>query len=259
VTSRKGIADPMPLTPVNTVAQHYATLLAKHYTWMFGMPFPAKVAEQRRALEALGIEAGEHATAIDLGCGPGFQSIALAALGFKRVIAVDTSQPLLDELNSQKRDLSIETVLADLREFDRLVPRGAAEAIVCMGDTLTHLDSAQDVTEVFAKARESLQPGGLLVLTFRDLSAELTGLDRFLPVHADDDRIMTCVLEYRPDIVVVTDLVHVRESGGWTLHKSSYSKLRLRPEALANELTSLGLTIRKNEPFGRMHALVAEK
>ncbi|MDW9246543.1 tellurite resistance TehB family protein [Burkholderia cepacia] len=127
------------------------------------------------------MEAGKHGTALDLGSGPGFQSIALASLGFEKVVAVDTSQTLLDELNNQKGDLPIETALADLRGFDRLAVPGSSEAIVCMGDTLTHLDSMQDVKDVFRKARDVLQPSGLLILTFRDLSIELTGLDRISP------------------------------------------------------------------------------
>lgn len=243
----------------NAISQHYDTLLAEHYTWMFGIPFRAKVDEQRRLLEALGIEPGKHGTAFDLGSGPGFQSIALACLGFEKVVAVDTSRALLDELNGQKGTLPVETALADLRDFDRLAVPGSVEAIVCMGDTLTHLDNMQDVAGVFQKARDVLQPSGLLVLTFRDLSVEVTGLDRFLPIHADNDRIMTCVLEYRPDVVVVNDLIHVREGDDWVLRKSSYQKLRLCPDTLANELTRLGFTVRNKERFGSMHALVAQK
>ncbi|WP_247039855.1 class I SAM-dependent methyltransferase [Burkholderia cepacia] len=243
----------------NAISRHYDTLLAEHYTWMFGMPFRSKVEEQRGLLETLGMRPGKHGTALDLGCGPGFQSIALANLGFEKVVAIDTSRALLDELNSQKGNLPIEATLADLRDFDRFAVPGSAAAIVCMGDTLTHLDNMQDVAGVFKKARDVLQPSGVLVLTFRDLSIELTGLDRFLPVHADNDRIVTCMLEYRSDIVVVNDLIHVRESGGWTLRKSSYQKLRLPPDTLSDELTRLGFTVRTNEPFGRMHALIAEK
>ncbi|EMN5127655.1 class I SAM-dependent methyltransferase [Burkholderia contaminans] len=243
----------------NAISRHYDTLLAEHYTWMFGMPFRAKVDEQRKLLEALGVEAGKHGTALDLGSGPGFQSIALASLGFEKVVAVDTSQTLLDELTTRKGDLPIETALADLRGFDRLAVPGSSEAIVCMGDTLTHLDSMQDVKDVFRKARDVLQPSGLLILTFRDLSIELTGLDRILPIHADHDRIMACILEYGPDAVVVNDLVHVREAGAWTLRKGSYRKLRLHPDTLSDELSRMGFTVRTNAPIGRMHALVAEK
>jgi SAM-dependent methyltransferase len=244
---------------IDDVARHYETLLAEHYTWMFGVPFSAKVDEQREALTGLGVRPGEHGTAIDLGSGPGFQSIALAELGFDRVVAIDTSQALLHELSAHKGDLPIETVLDDLRAFDRFTSPGSAEAIVCMGDTLTHLESTADVSNVLEKARDALRPGGLLFLTFRDLSVELTGLDRFLPIRADADRIMICMLEYQPEAVVVNDLVHVREAKGWTLRKSSYRKLRLRPAALADELRNLGLTIKRNEPLGRMHAIVAER
>jgi hypothetical protein len=35
---------------IDTVARHYETLLAEYYTWMFGVPFRAKVEEQREAL-----------------------------------------------------------------------------------------------------------------------------------------------------------------------------------------------------------------
>jgi SAM-dependent methyltransferase len=244
---------------IDIVARHYETLLAEHYTWMFGVPFRTKVEEQREALAGLGVAPGEHGTAIDLGSGPGFQSIALAELGFDRVIAIDMSQSLLNELNARKGDLPIETVLADLRAFDRLTSPGSAEAIVCMGDTLTHLETKADVSNVLEKAPDNLQLGGLLVLAFRDLSTELTGLDRFLPIRADADRIMVCMLEYEPEAVVVNDLVHVREAKGWTLRKSSYRKLRLCPAALAREVANLGLTIKRNEALGRMHAIAAER
>jgi hypothetical protein len=51
------------------VQQHYSNLLAKHYTWMFGTSFAAKVAEQKTILEeALQTANGfEHGLAVDLG------------------------------------------------------------------------------------------------------------------------------------------------------------------------------------------------
>ena len=58
----------------------------------------------------------------------------------------------------------------------------------------------------------------------------LTGTARFLPVRADDQRILTCFLEYGPSHVTVHDLLHEREAGGaWRLQTSAYRKLRLSP------------------------------
>jgi hypothetical protein len=66
---------------MSDVTRHYDTLLAQHYSWMTGVPFDIKVAEQRTLLEVLGM-AGRSGVALDLGCGPGYQSAALAQLGF---------------------------------------------------------------------------------------------------------------------------------------------------------------------------------
>ena len=87
---------------MNDAIRHYDQLLAEHYSWMVGAPFERKAAEQKALLTELGIGQGAHGLAIDLGCGPGYQSAALADLGFSRVIAIDASQTLLDELSANK-------------------------------------------------------------------------------------------------------------------------------------------------------------
>jgi SAM-dependent methyltransferase len=237
------------------VTLHYASLLAGHYTWMFGMPFDAKVAEQRSLLEHLGLAAGSRGTAVDLGCGPGFQSFALAQLGFARILAVDSSPALLAELEARKAHQPIETICAGMLDVARLIRPGGAEVVLCMGDTLTHLASHADVPRLFAAVHRVLAPGGRFVLTFRDLSGGVTGLDRFFPVHGDAQRVMTCFLEYEPETVVVHDLIHVREGGGWKLLKGCYRKLRLAPDRIAADMMAAGFTVLRNEPAGRLWAI----
>ena len=241
------------------VILHYESLLAANYTWMTGVPFEVKVAEQRNLLEHLLGDLPRSGLAVDLGSGPGFQSIALADLGFAPVLAIDTSQTLLDELEQHRGGQAIQTALADLRNFSAHLGGQKASAIVCMGDTLTHLPNLDSVAALFKDAYAALEPGGSFVLTFRDLSAELTGVDRFIPVRSDADRIMTCFLEYGHESVTVHDLVHTRSGDGWTLKKSSYRKLRLAPAAVASVLAGVGFTIAANEPAGRMTAIVGRR
>ncbi len=220
------------------VQDHYEQLLAEHYTWMFGVPFADKVAEQAELLRRAGV--GAPGVAIDLGCGPGFQSLALARLGASRVHAVDTSRRLLDELEREKADAPVTTHLGDLRDFRTLAaPR--ADTVVCMGDTLTHLPDRAAVATLFTDIAAALPRGGRLALSFRDLSAAPAGLDRFIPLRADADRIMTCFLERTaPGVVMVHDLVHVRDGGAWTLRKSAYPKLVLPVAEIEAELRAAG-------------------
>src|SRR6185312_5464285 len=104
---------------MTTVREHYDVLLAEHYSRMFG-DFEVKAEEQRALLERLGVTAASPgALAVDLGCGSGFQSVALARLGY-RVLAVDFSGRLLDELTARTRGLAVEAVAGDIRDVARL-------------------------------------------------------------------------------------------------------------------------------------------
>jgi SAM-dependent methyltransferase len=247
---------------MSTVKDHYERLLSQHYTWMFGSSFEERVNEQQSFLSGtLGpLNAPEAPLAVDLGCGPGFQTIALARLGFSPVIAVDTSSELLDELRSHIDGLPVRIEKSDLRDLAAIVQAGQATVIVCMGDTLTHLPDKSDVSALFRGVFDRLRPGGMFVITYRDLTAELYGTDRFIPVRSDDNKIMTCFLEFEnAESVVVHDLVYVRQATGWSLNKSSYRKLRLGVNWMRQELGNAGFTVISQDSCGRLIGLAAVK
>jgi SAM-dependent methyltransferase len=248
---------------MSNVAKHYEQLLAEYYVWMFGVPFEQKVAEQKALLDqVVGTlpTARRSGTAVDLGSGPGFQSIALAELGYSPVIAVDSSRELLRELQARRRSYEIEIREADITQLDSVALPESASVMVCMGDTLTHLPSKEPVQKLFTDVFQRLAPGGGFVLSYRDLTGEVAGTDRFLPVQADDTRIMTCFLEYKTsDAVTVHDLVYVRGEGGWKLNKSSYEKLRLGSGWVTDALRKAGFTVTQEGPAARLLIAVAKK
>ncbi|OLZ74805.1 SAM-dependent methyltransferase [Streptomyces sp. IMTB 2501] len=252
---------------MTTAIDHYAQLLAEHYTWMLGGDIAAVAEGQARLLSELGVRPGTAGTlAADLGCGPGPQSLALASLGFSPVLAVDTSEPLLAELTELAahtgHSSAVRPLHGDIRTAlgEHAQPSSLA-AVVCMGDTLIHLPSTTDVTAMLADAARCLAPGGQLVLSHRDLTRPRTGTDRFLPVRATDDRIMTCVLEYEDDeTVMVHDLIHTRTGATWELRVSAYPKLRISPAWLVECCGGLGLDVRHSAEGPRgLHVIVAVK
>src|SRR5260370_30976310 len=99
--------------------EHYENLLADHYEWMFGLPFEAKVAEQKTILdEFLGKDLA-GGLVVDLGCGSGVQSVALSDRGYK-VLAIDTTAKLLRHLSARIGSRHIVTKHSHLLALDSL-------------------------------------------------------------------------------------------------------------------------------------------
>jgi SAM-dependent methyltransferase len=242
---------------IRSVRHHYEDVLGAHYSRMFG-DFEAKVAEQQALLAWLGVT-GPTGTglAVDLGCGSGFQSISLTRLGY-RVLAIDFSERLLAELRDRARKLPIEAIAGDIRDVARLVPSGV-ELVVCMGDTLSHLECETDVERLLQDVAGRLAPAGRVVLTIRDLGGELRDLERAIPVCARDDLVVTCFLEYEPTTVKVHDLVWFRQADGWHFVKGVYRKLRLSIEAAIRHLERSGLTVERHPAPGGLIALVGTR
>lgn len=228
--------------------------------------FDQKVAENETLFKRLGVvPTTKEAAAVDAGCGSGYQSLALARLGFK-VTGIDTSATLLKSLGSHAERLGladrVTTVTDDMLEFAKHNP-GQLEAFVCMGDTLTHLKSLDDVKEMLSRAAKSLVPGkGKLVLSWRDLSHPLEGLDRFIPVRSDDSRLFTCFIEDGEgqgpgSTVKVHDLLYSKSADGtWQFTKSWYPKLKLDKATVQKLVEEAGFRVESAES-GRMLVLLA--
>lgn len=239
------------------VRKHYEEFLAPVYSWILG-DFENAHRANVELFASLELSPEHGDLAVDLGCGPGCQSVPLAERGF-RVVAIDFCQPLLDELTERAADFPIRTVCDDLSDFDKHIdePPGL---IVCMGDTLVHLPDLSTVEKVIDRVSFALKPGGTFIYSIRDyVSSEPTGADRFVPVRADDEQIFTCFLDYRGDVVHVHDVLYTKQAGEWELRISDYLKLRLDTAAINGHLQAKGLNISQQFSERGMIYVVARK
>ena len=238
-----------------SVKEHYDVHLGKFYSWMLG-DFTEKSQEQLQYFREQKIVPGDNGVAIDLGCGNGVQSVALADLGF-RVIAVDFNKGLLDELRANAGNRNISVVEASITDIGKNAPPG--ELVVCMGDTITHLDSVEQVEKLLQDIFNVLVPGGRVVFSFREMMLAMEGDNRFIPVKSDDGRILTCFLEYHEGYVIVHDLLYEKEDGGWKFVASSYRKLRLGLNQLVGMLVKVGFGVSGTSERNGMVYIIARK
>jgi SAM-dependent methyltransferase len=104
----------------------------------------------------------EEGAVLDLCCGPGRHSLALAKRGIQ-VAAVDRSEFLLRRAKEEaaKSNLEIEFVLDDMRHF---VSDQSFSLILNLFTSFGYFDDIEDDLKVLQNAYRSLKPGGAMVI-----------------------------------------------------------------------------------------------
>ena len=242
---------------METVRQHYDEFLAPVYSWILG-DFESAHESNTEYFRSLNLSPANGDLAVDLGSGPGCQSLPLAELGYD-VLAVDFCQELLDELAQRRGRLPVTTVCDDVLNFAEHFSQ-APDLVVCMGDTLVHLPDRSAVSELLDRVAAAIKPGGTFIYSIRDyVSFEPTGAERFIPLRASEDQIFTCFLDYRDDVVHVHDLLYRRIDGDWNLSISDYLKLRLDTRDLNAQLAGAGLPVTSSQTINGMIHVVATR
>ena len=237
-----------------SVREHYDKLLAPYYSWICG-GCELKFEENRKFFRSSGIRPALSGVAVDLGAGSGFQSIPLSQAGFK-VFAIDLSHDLLTELKSHAQGLSIVTIEDNLLNFTEHIPENV-ELVVCMGDTITHLQAHNEVQILLEDAARVIEDNGHLILGFRDLTTELKNLDRFIAVRSGPENIFTCFLEYEKNHVKVHDIIHEKTGDQWVMKKSCFRKLRISPQWMSDCLLKAGFKIENINTDNEMITIIA--
>jgi sarcosine/dimethylglycine N-methyltransferase len=107
-------------------------------------------------------------TVLDVAAGTGFHSVRLTEAGFN-VTTADGSAAMVAKAfeNGQKRGLILKTVQADWRWLNRDI-HGKYDAIICLGNSFTHLHTEQDRRRALAEFYAALKHDGVLILDQRN-------------------------------------------------------------------------------------------
>ncbi len=110
---------------------------------------------------------------LDVACGTGFHSVQLLEAGFD-VTSADGSAAMLAKAfeNATDRNLILKTVQADWRWLNRDI-RGKYDAVICLGNSFTHLHDEGDRRRALAEFYAALNHDGILIIDQRNYDAIL--------------------------------------------------------------------------------------
>lgn len=109
----------------------------------------------------------ENEVVADLACGTGNLSEQMYRLGYD-VIGIDMSQDMLNEALEKKydRELDISYLCQNMTELDLV---GAADVIICVLDSLNHLNSEEELARTFERVSMFTCDGGLFIFDVNTL------------------------------------------------------------------------------------------
>jgi SAM-dependent methyltransferase len=120
-------------------------------------------------------------SSLDVACSTGFHVIMLRRLGLDAV-GIDASPKMIEraKTNSVTCGVTVEYILGDFTNMSKRFSEGF-DLITCLGDTVAHVKSLQELKKLFQEVYKSLNPGGFFVIQARNYDFIMKQRARFSP------------------------------------------------------------------------------
>lgn len=200
--------------------------------------FPYSPAHKKFIEAELDGLAGKHI--VDVGCGTGNLSLKLAESG-AFVMGIDLDDQMLLMARS-KAALVPQVTFSKLNmlQVNELAPAGSQDAVVCLGNTLVHLQRPGEMLSFFNQAGRLLKPGGKLLVQIINYDYVLDeGLDG-LPAIDNEAVRFERVYEFREqdELINFKTTLTIKESDH--VIRNSVPLFPLRRELLSHLLDEAG-------------------
>jgi len=169
---------------------------------------------------------------LDAACGTGMHTIALAQRGYATVGA-DLSAGMIERAraNATTAGIAVQFEVAGFGELSAQFGSGY-DALLCLGNSLPHLLTPEDLAAPLDDFAACLRPGGLLLIQNRNFDAVLARGERWMEpqTHREGDAewLFLRFYDFESDGTLTFNLVTLRREGtdGW---KQRIMTTRLRP------------------------------
>ena len=177
-------------------------------------------------------------TVLDCACGTGHHIIMLRQLGYE-IEGSDLSPAMIGETQKNLKKYGIETTIR-VSDFKNLLNnfKNTFDAILCIGNSLPHLLSEQEIFEALSSIYRLLNNKGILILEQRNYDKLVKNQERFFPVSFRENEVFFYVLDYYPSKIVFNVIDLETDNKKFKVFSTEYYPLFT--EKLGNILKNLG-------------------
>lgn len=160
--------------------EQFYNALADQYDGM--TRFSVRMHQQKEVLSAI-LAQFPARSAVDMGCGTGVHAIALAQLGLD-VTGVDISASMLEKARAHARET--DTTLRFIEgDFLVRIPHAPVDLLICLGNSLPHLESRDALAAVLTHWRSLCAPGGRIIIQLLNYRRVLARGERIVNIRRD--------------------------------------------------------------------------
>ncbi len=177
---------------------------------------------------------------LDLGCATGTTTIQLMRRGMD-VVGIDNNAQMIQSATRRNPEpkTNARFFLMDIADMGKYFPKNSFDAVLCLGNTMVHLDSSEKIEQLLNAVQGVLKPGGTFIFQLINyemiLSEHVTNLPAIETTRSSFFRKYTNISEQN-----ITFETSVTSSKGQTVFSDSVSLFPLKSKELLHMLGTSG-------------------
>jgi len=182
---------------------------------------------------------------LDAACGTGKHAIALAQAGYQ-VAGADLFPQMvqLADLNASAADQKIRFKAAGFGSISAAFPDEQFQAVLCLGNSLPHVKSSNELQAALVDFAKLLAPGGLLLIQQRNFDHIMRGKERHMPPQShqkgDEEWLFFRFYDFEPSGLIQFNILtlHRKKDQNWQVELNSTTLMPILSEDLMRALNN---------------------
>jgi glycine/sarcosine N-methyltransferase len=199
----------------------------------------------------------QPAKVLDSACGTGMHAIALSKRGYE-LSGADLSKPMIERAraNARAENSPVRFEAVGFGSMAATFGEHSFDAVLCLGNSLPHLTSRDELRKALADFARCLRPGGILLIQNRNFDAVMEAKNRWMEPQAFSDKdhewLFMRFYDFEPDGQIRFNMIDLKRPHGGAWHSTTASTM-LMPQ-LHDELhqTLAGAGFLNIQDYGSM-------